>query len=452
MIALPSRAGLVSGLCALALAGCSTIGNIGNSLVGAPKTPEGTPGFVSGFLGGVVADEPRAALAGRQVLSTGGNAADAAVAVALTLSVTYPSRASLGGGGACLAYDPRRAGPNGGVPEAVLFVPPAPAQGGPGDRPAAVPMLARGLYALSARYGRQPFEQLVAPSEQIARFGVPVSRALAQDLAVVAGPLAADPSARAVFFRNGVPLAEGDNLVQPDLASTLSALRTAGVGDFYQGGSARKIADASVVAGGSFTPDDLRVSIARFVPGIAVASGRDQAVFLPREADGGAAAATYAALRQSGSATAAAPARGPLPASTTFVTLDRDGNAVVCALTMNNLFGTGRVAPGTGMVLAASPSSVPAALLGAALAYNGSIRGFRAAVGGSGQEGAPLAVAYGLAGALADNRSPPQPMPTPVPEPGRADVIACNRYLPGDGNSCAWATDRRGWGLAVGSY
>ena len=60
-------------------------------------------------------------------------------------------------------------------------------------------MLARGLFALHARYGRQPFESLLAPAEQMARFGVPISRALVRDLAIVAGPLSADPNARAVF-------------------------------------------------------------------------------------------------------------------------------------------------------------------------------------------------------------------------------------------------------------
>ena len=86
--------------------------------------------------------------------------------------------------------------------------------GGGGDRPAAAPMLARGLFALHARYGRRPFESLVSPAEQLARFGAPVSRAFARDLAVVAGPLAGDPEAAGIFLPSGRAPAEGDMLMQ----------------------------------------------------------------------------------------------------------------------------------------------------------------------------------------------------------------------------------------------
>ena len=61
--------------------------------------------------------------------------------------------------------------------------------------------------------------------------------------------------------------------------------------------------------------------------------------------------------------------------------------------------------------------------------------------------GAPLAVAAALVNALRTGR----PMSVPVPEPGRANVIACSRYLPGDNRDCGWASDSREVGLALGA-
>jgi len=136
----------------------------------------------------------------------------------------------------------------------------------------------------------------------------------------------------------------------------------------------------------------------------------------------------------------------PLPASTTWAALDRDGNAVICTASLGNLFGTGRIVPGLGFLLAASPASAPPPLYAAALAWNANLHAFRAEVGGSGQAGAPLAVAVGMANTLTTGAA----MRAEVPDPGRANVIGCAGYLPGEEQSCRWATDPRGAGLAVG--
>jgi gamma-glutamyltranspeptidase/glutathione hydrolase len=458
--------------------GCSTVGKVSDTVLGRGGPQPGQPGYIAGFLGGVVADEPHAVLAGREVLSAGGTAADAATAVGLTLAVTLPSRAGLGGGGACIAYVPNVKSPNRGEPEAVMFTPLAPATTETrGDRPAAVPMMARGLFLLHARYGLMPFESLLGSAEQLARAGVPTSRALAKDIALVSGPLMADPNARAVFSLDGVPLTEGQILRQPDLGGTLTQLRVSGVGDMYQGALAQRIARASTDAGGPIALTDLRAALPKLAPPLVRPFQADKVAFLPPPADGGLAAeAAFDVLADSPNDVAGAiahylavvsryraggitpaealaakdlPAAGasPFPASTSFVTMDRSGNAVACALTMDNLFGTGRILPGLGFLAAASPGAVPPPLLSAGLVWNDSIKAFRAAVGGSGQEGAPLAVALALINTLKTN----QPMSVPVPDPGRANVIACGRYLPGENSECRWANDPRESGLAMGA-
>jgi gamma-glutamyltranspeptidase / glutathione hydrolase len=445
-------------------------------LFGPAPPPVGQPGHVSGFLGAVVADEPRATLIGREVLSEGGDAADAAVAVGFALAVTLPSRAGLGGSGACLAYAPGRDTINGGVPEAILFTPRAPAETlASADRPAALPMLARGLYLLHARYGTGEFARLVVPAEELARLGTGASRAFVRDLNLVAGPLFADPQARQVFGVNGTPLSVGQSFQQPALATTLAAIRTAGVGDFYQGTLAQRIAEASPTAGGPLSLDDLRRALPSLAPAITIPYRHDQVSFLPPPADGGlGAAAAFSQLTQNPEAISDAAGRAtsvvarwrsvggypeallstplppasllPLPASTTFLTLDNKGNAVACALSMDNLFGTGRIVPGLGFLLAASPAMKPPPLLAAAIAWNRPIHAFRAETAGSGQEAASLAAALAMMNTLRTD----QPMPVPVPDPGRANVIACSRYLPGASGLCGWAADPRGDGIAVG--
>lgn len=453
--------------------GCEQLEAVSDRVIPTNRTPEGAAGFVRGFLGTVISDDPNATLAGRAILSSGGTAADAAVAVAITMAVTQPSRAGLGAGGACLAFAPDS--PLLGA-EAITFL--SSPGGAGGDRPAAVPMLARGMFALHTRYGKQPFESLIVPAEQLARFGAPVSRAFAADLAVVAGPLGGDPDTADIFLPGGRVLREGDTLLQPDLAATIGQLRIAGIGDLHQGGLARRLVESSARAGGGITAAALRGALPGYSPAPKLAlGGGDFAAFLPT--DGGIAAAqAWRVLAATPSAADAAAARAmgaaaawrrgawgsdaqaavdarevppgslpALPASTGFVTMDRNGNSVACVLSMGNLFGTGRVAPQTGILLAASPTAMSPPLLSAAIAYSARTRmAFKAAVTGTGQAGAPLAVAVGLQQSLAAR----QALPNLVPEPGRANAAICPGELPGAPDRCSWATDPRGHGLAAG--
>ena len=469
---------LVAGL---ALTACEATRNATNAVLGNP-TPSGTPGFVRGFLGGVATEEPVAAAVARDVLSAGGNAADAALAAAFTLTVTLPSRVGLGGGGACILYDVRR-----NDPEALVFLPGArtsiPENA---DRPAAVPLMARGLFALQARMPRgRPFEELMAPAEQLARFGAPMSRALHTDLVAVQGPLFADPQARAVFATpDGRAIQVGDRFQNPALGGTLTALRVSGVGDMHLGALARRVEEATAQIGaGTITVAELRAALPQVVRPIFVnARSGDRIAFLPPPADGGlSAAAAFQALQSSQTledaqaramavaaasrlrsggdpqallAEAGLPASmpGSLPASAGLMVFDREGNAVSCAFTMNNLFGTGRMVPGMGFLAAAAPGigRVQPPLLSAAVGWNPNLRAFRMAVAGSGQEAAPMAVAGPLAAQMLRDASAEAGVQI-VPEPGRSQIGMCPRYLPGWPSLCTTLSDPRGAGVALGA-
>ncbi len=470
------------GLCLLA--GCASVEQV-KTLVTGPSSP-----YLTGYIGQVAADEPRAALVARDVLARGGNAADAAAALGMSLSVTLPSRASLGAGGACLAFDASSKS----EADAILFTPVAGgsaalahtgnAGAGDADRPASAPMLARGMFLLQTRHGSVGFDELTRPAVALARSGVTVSRALADDLAQVRGPLLADPQARAIFGGGGdtVPSA-GDRLVQPQLADTLDRIVSFGVADLYTGALAANLVTGADAAGGDLDIPTIRAALPTARRPLLLEDGSVRIAFLPPPADGGlAAAAAFAGLqnhdqdiiRISNAAAAAwraehpgagnaanltqagqdalsaapgtAAALGRLPASTSFVVLDRAGNAVSCAISMDNLFGTGRVAGDTGIVLGASPARVPAPLLAAAIAWKASGHAFRAAVAGSGQNDAAAAVAAGMHDAL-NSAS----LVRPVTATGRINVVSCPAGLPGDSSSCQGATDPRNAGLAIGS-
>ncbi len=252
-------------LLAFSLMACSSnpldkIGSITDSLnpFGAKEDEanRGTIGFVEGFLGGVAVDEPRASLVGRDILSSGGSAADVAVAVSFALSVTLPSSASLGGGGVCVVHDAES-----NTTESLNFLPTVPKKIPAGAaRPVAVPGTVRGLALLHAKYGRLPWSQLVSPAESLARFGNQVSRAFARDLDRMPPAMKAAPEILRIFGRGrgGRLIREGDFFKQLNLSTVLGRIRAHGAGDFYTGLTGRQFAAAVAKAGGGLSLNNLR--------------------------------------------------------------------------------------------------------------------------------------------------------------------------------------------------
>jgi gamma-glutamyltranspeptidase/glutathione hydrolase len=202
---------------------------------------------------------PVATQVGLRVLQGGGNAADAAVAIALALGVVQPHAAGLGGGGFLVYWDAKTKGV-----WALDFREAAPLAIKPdtfksrsarlGPIGAGVPGTVAGMAALHERFGTQPWKTLVAPAAALAREGVRV------DADVAAAIAAAMEERHIEQFKSTAPLLQkklGETLVQPELAATLERLGERGARDFYDGELARKLVDAVRAGGGILTDRDL---------------------------------------------------------------------------------------------------------------------------------------------------------------------------------------------------
>jgi len=218
--------------------------------------------------GMVVAGHPLASLAGVITLQNGGNAVDAALAVAAALNVVEPQMSGIGGDGYLMIY--RR---DAGSVEVVNATGAAPlaatveeyADGIPmkGIRSASVPGLVDGWMEAHRRHGRLELTEIFAPAIDWADNGFPISQRLAENIANDPALLTA-PSSRAIFAPQGNPLHEGEVLYQHDLARTLTRLAHEGSEVFYRGDIARAIARCSEAHGGLLTLKDLAHHRARW--------------------------------------------------------------------------------------------------------------------------------------------------------------------------------------------
>lgn len=211
---------------------------------------------------GVVACvERRAAEIGAAVLAEGGNAVDAAVAVAFALAVTYPEAGNLGGGGFMLvaladgrtaAIDYRETAPR--RADERLFLDANGAVDSQrrefGHHAVGVPGTVAGLAEAHRLFGTRPWTELVAPARRLAADGLVVQPALAAGLAEYAVDLARFAASRAQFLHaDGTPYDVGETLVQADLANTLRWIEEGGAAPFYDGPIAALIAAEMAHAG-----------------------------------------------------------------------------------------------------------------------------------------------------------------------------------------------------------
>src|SRR5436853_2874062 len=223
--------------------------------------------------GMVVAQEKLATRIGADILRQGGNAVDAAVATGFALAVTYPRAGNIGGGGFMVIHsaergqditiDYRETAPA-AMTQDIFLGPdgkPDPAKSRDSALGIGVPGTVAGLALALEKFGSGNFSlaEILKPAIDLARDGFVVADDMADTLPDMYRRMARWPNSAKSFSRaDGAPLHDGDRLIQPDLAATLSAIAEQGPRGFYEGPVAEKLAKAVTAAGGIMTADDLK--------------------------------------------------------------------------------------------------------------------------------------------------------------------------------------------------
>jgi gamma-glutamyltranspeptidase / glutathione hydrolase len=207
--------------------------------------------------------------AGLEVLAKGGNAFDAAVAVASTLSVVEPESSGIGGGfmavlhrakdGHDIFIDAREAAPAAVNRKDYLNPDGTPNRDTAlkGPLSAGIPGEPAGLVLLAKRYGRLPLQQSLAPAIRTARDGFKPDARLRGAIAGEQKDLQRWPASVAKYLPNGKPPVEGAIWRDPDQARTWELIAAHGDDGFYSGETAQKLVAAVRAAGGNWTLADL---------------------------------------------------------------------------------------------------------------------------------------------------------------------------------------------------
>ena len=232
-----------------------------------PQARAASPDPVVADNGMVVSAHHLASAAGVDVLRHGGNAVDAAVAVAYALAVTFPEAGNLGGGGFMTLrmadgretfIDFRETAP--AAAKATLYQDAngnvIPGLSTRGYKAVGIPGTVAGLDLALTRYGSRPRAELMAPAIALARDGFVLDEGDARFLGEGAGDFAKDEASAAVFLNLGKAWKPGERLVQSDLAASLALIAHDGPAAFYNGPIAGRIVAAGKAHGGIMMASD----------------------------------------------------------------------------------------------------------------------------------------------------------------------------------------------------
>ena len=222
--------------------------------------------LVYGSRGIVCSNSPLAASTGIQIMQEGGNAFDAALAVAATEAVTLVPLCGMGGDSFILAYRGRhrptdrnqqqRRRPPPGLRRTTTA--PGVTRKCPWTAPHAisVPGEVAAWEEMHRRFCTMPFPNLLETAIGYAEEGFPVSPRIGRSFAGAVSKLAQFPASKAIYSSNGGMKKEGEILSNPDLARSLQQVAQGGANEFYRGDLARRMVKELRKAGGLFTESD----------------------------------------------------------------------------------------------------------------------------------------------------------------------------------------------------
>jgi gamma-glutamyltranspeptidase/glutathione hydrolase len=228
------------------------------------KIPAAGPGHAA-----IASAYPLASDAGKEILAQGGNAFDAAVAVAAALAVVEPSSSGLGGGGFFLIrrasdglevmIDLREMAPGAASRDMYLDKDGNPVPGLSRDSAlaAGIPGEPAGLAHLAKKYGKLPLRVSLAPAIKLARDGFPLYPRLRGGMQFKKAAFLKTPDATRVFLVGGEVPELGAIIRQPELAASFELLAKSGADGFYKGAFAQKLVDGVRSLGGNWTLTDL---------------------------------------------------------------------------------------------------------------------------------------------------------------------------------------------------